>query len=270
MKTRLLVLGATGMLGHAVAGHFAQSGGYELITTRRDDSLAVPGQALHFDALTDDLDSLPPCDYAINCIGVIKPFMAQSLPNAISLNALFPWRLADWCAKRGGRLIHITTDCVYSGAKGRYVESDAHDALDDYGKSKSLGEPAGSAMVLRTSIIGEEVHKYASLISWAKSQRGKRVQGYTTHRWNGVTTGEYARICDKIIRNDWFEPGLFHVFAADDVTKFEMMQLFNRKYNLGLAIDAASPKGCDRTLRTERDLCAKLQVPTVAQMIEAI
>jgi dTDP-4-dehydrorhamnose reductase len=142
-----------------------------------------------------------------------------------------------------------------------------HDALDDYGKSKSLGECPESAMVLRTSIIGEEIHKDASLIAWAKSQKGKIVSGFSTHTWNGVTTNQYAKICDDIIQKEYYEHGLFHVFAKDDVTKLEMMHLFNKKFDLGLTIEEKQPAKCDRTLRTEKDLNGKLCVPTVEQMI---
>lgn len=271
MKKKILILGSTGMLGNAVSSFFlSRSDKYDVITTYRDPPVAFPGKALYFDALTTSLDALPTdIDYVINCIGIIKPFMSRSMEDAIAINSLFPWKLADWCVKNGIRLIHITTDCVFSGNKGKYIESDSHDALDAYGKSKSLGECA-NAMILRTSIIGEEIHKNASLIAWAKSQKGKRVKGFATHLWNGVTTGEYAKICDKIIRNGWYKPGLFHVFAKDDVSKYEMMEMFSRKFDLGLSIEKAAPPFCDRTLRTEKDLCAKLEIPTVQEMIEAI
>ena len=125
-------------------------------------------------------------------------------------------------------------------------------------------------MVLRSSIIGEEIHKNASLIAWAKSQKGETVSGFSTHLWNGVTTKEYAKICDKIITNNWYETGLFHVFAKDDVTKLQMLEYFNEKFQLGLTIQEKRPDPVDRTMRTEKALCAKLEIPTVAQMIREI
>lgn len=272
MKRSILILGSTGLLGNAIASFFiSRAEKYDVVTTYRDPSVAFPGNSIYFDALSSPLDGLPKdIDYVINCIGVIKPFMSQSTENAIIINSLFPWRLSDWCSKNDTRLIHITTDCVFSGKKGKYVESDLHDALDAYGKSKSLGECTDSAMVLRTSIIGEEIHKNASLIAWAKSQKGKSVKGFMTHLWNGVTTGEYAKICDKIIRNDWYDPGLFHIFARDDVSKYEMLEMFSRKFDLGLDIEKADPPACDRTLRSEKGLCAKLEIPTVQEMIEVL
>jgi dTDP-4-dehydrorhamnose reductase len=270
MKKKVLILGSTGMLGNTVAKYFLDSEKYDVFLTYRNPELAFGGNRIRFDALKDSLDILPGnVDYVINCIGIIKQIMhdGKSVQRAIRLNALFPLELAEWCEQKNIRLIHITTDCVFSGAKGKYVESDEHDALDAYGKTKSLGEPVDATMVIRTSIIGEELHNNGSLVSWVKSMKGQSIKGYTNHFWNGITTLEYAKVCDKIIQNDLYENGLFHVFAADDVSKYQMLQMFNEKYDLGLTIDEFAPEGIDRTLRTEKTLCSKLQIPTVRQMI---
>lgn len=263
---KILILGATGMLGHTVADYFISRTEYDVTITSRE---TIPGyEGVHFDAAASPLTNLGgPYDYVINCIGVIKPFMDVDMEKSIQVNALFPWRLGKWCEQNGSRLIHITTDCVYSGAKGNYVESDPHDALDAYGKSKSLGECPDYAMTLRTSIIGPEIHKYASLVEWAKKQAGKTINGFTTHMWNGVTTLQYAKVCDKIMREDLFEKGLYHIFSLMDVSKFDMMQMLDRKYGLGLTIMPTQPHPVNRTLRTEKDLCAKLDIPSVEQMI---
>lgn len=255
-------------MGNAVMRHFAQCKDFDVTATYRTEAVRPPQGALRFDALEDELEKLPSdFAYVINCIGLIKPFVGGSTVNAIELNALFPWRLVAWCQQKGMRLLHITSDCVFSGAKGRYVESDPHDALDVYGKTKSLGEP-DDAMVLRTSIIGEELHKNASLVAWAMRQRGKTIDGYATHLWNGMTTGYYAKVCENIIRENLWEPGLFHLFARNDVSKLEMLDMFNKKYNLHLYIRECHPDPIDRTLRTEKDLCGKLEIPTVLEMVE--
>jgi dTDP-4-dehydrorhamnose reductase len=259
------------MLGNAVTSYFQSNPQYEVTTTYRNINVMLPGNALKFDTLSNSLDDLPNrFDYVINCIGVIKPFMAADPLAAVRINSAFPWILADWCEKHQIKLFHITTDCVYSGSKGKYIETDLHDALDDYGKSKSLGECVSKAMVIRTSIIGEEIHKDASLIAWAKKQKGQVVGGFSTHLWNGITTKQYAVVCDKIINNKWYQKGLFHVFAKDDVSKLEMMYMFNEKYDLGLTIEEKTPPPVDRTLRTEKDLCGMLDMPTVKQMIKEI
>jgi len=268
MTKRLLVLGGTGLLGSAVTKHFLRNNDFSLVTTCRDKTVSIDKNALVFDVVKDSIDVLPVSfDYVINCVGIIKPFMAQDPIAAIKINSLFPWQTAKWCNENNMKLIHITTDCVYSGHKGKYIETDEHDTLDAYGKSKSLGECVTEAMLMRTSIIGEEIHKNASLIEWAKSQKGKTVGGYTTHLWNGVTTKEYARVCEKIIINNWYEKGLFHIHASDDVSKYQMLQYFDRKFMLKLDIKKENPEPIDRTLRTEKGLCKKLEIPTVEQMV---
>lgn len=256
------------MLGHEVASYFRALPRYEVSATYRKAIAGYTENGLYFDALTSTFDSLGGSyDYVINCIGVIKPFMQENMEQSIQLNALFPWKLGEWCEQTNTRLIHITTDCVYSGQKGKYVESDPHDALDAYGKTKSLGECVDLAMVLRTSIIGREIHKFSSLVEWAQKQRGKEIEGYTSHLWNGLTTSQYAKACDKIIQGDLFEKGLYHLFAEDDVSKYRILCILNEKYDLNLQIRPTSPPAIDRTLRSQKGLCGLLQIPTVEQMI---
>lgn len=271
---KILILGSTGMLGNAVAKHFLGLNDFDTYLTYRNEVVLFgpKEKAIKFDVISDDLDKLPSdFDYVINCVGVIKPFMADNLINSIYINSIFPRKLANWSKEKGIKMIHITTDCVFSGSKGKYVETDLHDALDDYGKSKSLGEPIEDCMVLRTSIIGEEIHKDASLIAWAKKQKGKTVNGFTNHYWNGVTTNQYAKCCEKIINEDLYEIGLFHIFAKDIVNKFQMMEYFNEVFDLALIINPfeATPS-CDRSMASIKELCSKLDIPTVKEMIEDI
>ncbi len=262
---KILILGATGMLGNAVARYFLR-GDYDVTTTSRNPQSS---NELRFDALNDSADSLPiGYDYVINCIGVIKPYAEADIAATVKVNAIFPHELSRHCEKHGMRLIHITTDCVYSGNRGLYSESSLHDALDVYGKSKSLGEPCANAMVLRTSIIGLETNHFASLISWAFSQKGKTIDGYTTHHWNGITTQQYAKVCEQIITQNLYQTGLHHIFAQDDVTKHELLYLLNKRFNLNLTINHAAPNAIDRRLRTEKKLNATLQIPTIKQMLD--
>lgn len=268
---KLLILGGTGMLGNEVTKYFLDDGEYDVTVTYRNESVRPFCKSIKFDVLKDSLDVLPnDFDYVINCIGVIKPFMEESKLNAVKVNSIFPLELGMWCNKNNTKLIHISTDCVFSGNRGKYVESDLHDATDDYGKSKSLGESDKDTMIIRTSIIGEEIHKNASLIAWAKSQKGKTVNGFSTHLWNGITTKQFAKVCDKIIKNGWYEKGIFHVFAKDDVSKYEILKFLNDKYELNLNIIKTMPERVNRTLRTEKKLCEKLEIPTVEDMIKEI
>ena len=267
MKTRVLVLGATGMLGNTVFNHFNSNMDFITTPTYRTAS-PILTDGFFFDATNDAIEDIPKnFDYIINCIGVITPFIHKDPIDAIKINAIFPLALADYCHHNDIKLIHITTDCVYSGKDGKYIETDPHDALDFYGKSKSLGECPAHGMVLRTSIVGPEIHNFVSLLSWAKSQAGKDIEGYATHLWNGLTTQWYAKVCEKIICQDLYETGLFHIFASNDVSKYQLLQYFSEKFSLHLKINQAYPPKVDRTLRTSKSLCSKLDIPSVEEMV---
>ena len=212
---KVVVLGASGMLGWVVLRELAADESLDVFASVRDESGAAlarrvaPGVACRaldaedvtVEALSDALDA---ASWAINAIGVIKPYIkedeAASVERALRVNALFPHRLARAAERTGCRVLQIATDCVYSGARGDYRESDAHDALDVYGKTKSLGE-VHSPMVhhLRCSIIGPELQHHMSLLDWFLGQpEGASLQGFVNHRWNGVTTLHFARLCRAI------------------------------------------------------------------------
>lgn len=270
--SKVLILGSTGMLGNAVAKHFLKSD-HDVTLTYRNKDVSFGDKKVEYDCTRDtNLEWLfANQDFAINCIGTIKPFMASDPIAARHINSVLPWQMAKVANKVGCKMIHITTDCVFSGKKGKYIEADLHDALDDYGKTKSLGEPVSECMVIRTSIIGEEIHKNASLIAWAKSQKDKVVKGYTHHLWNGITTNEYGRVCQQIIEQCLYNKGLYHVHADGDVNKLQMMNYFNNKFNLNLTIEAASPgEPVDRTMRSTKELNSILKVASVEELINRI
>ena len=275
---KVLVLGATGMLGCAVSKVLSQVKGINLTVTHRGTSSSVdldfPAHRVGFDSLLDnDLDEwhefhqLDHPDYIINCIGCIKPYISDSHFNAAYVNGCFPHRLAEWGQCNDVRVIHVTTDCVFTGKTGQYTEADLHDEVDFYAKSKSLGEPE-NCMVLRTSIIGEEKHKFASLISWVKSQAGKETNGYTNHFWNGVTTTQLGQICQQIMIDDLFAEQLYHVFSPNTVSKFELVTMINKLYDLGITIKPVEVDLCDRSLSTIKDLNAKLNTPELKLQLE--
>lgn len=231
----VLILGSTGMLGSAVLKEFNATN-FRLIATARDISdVQVSGnvELIEYKAsessLKDKFNSIGQVDYIINCIGIIKPYINDADPEkrevAISVNAVFPYALEKWAASSGTKVIQIATDCVFSGSKGMYLESDKHDAIDVYGKSKSLGEvPSESMMHLRVSIIGPEVNKSSSLLEWVRSQPSyAMLNGYTDHFWNGITSHHFARIAKGIIDGNLFESGVVHVLPSDSVSKFELL-----------------------------------------------
>jgi len=280
MYDRVIVLGSTGMLGSAVGKYFLEKMGEEnVILSYRQRGLSYGKYTFHFDALfaaqsfdylVNTLNFIYTHDVIINCIGLIKPMITPgSIRPAILINSLFPRELATFCTElRKAKLIHITTDCVFSGEEGLYNEEDPHDCIDVYGKTKSLGEPS-NCMCLRTSIIGEELHNKLSLVEWAKSQKGKKVKGFENHYWNGITTKQYAKVCEKIIKEELYEEGLFHVFSPKLVNKYELLYMINDRFDLQLEIERheALPP-IDRTLSTVKKLNKKLEIPPIEEQIQ--
>ena len=262
---KIVILGSTGMLGSSVSDVFLNNADKEVLCSYRTEGLSAGENSFYFDATTTSLDNIPECDYIINCIGIIKPFMLSNIQDSVYINSIFPHKLADFCKARKTKLIHITTDCVFVGSQGRYHESSPHDCDDEYGKSKSLGEPK-NCMVLRTSIIGEEIHKNASLIEWVKSNAGKTINGFTNHVWNGITTKHYGEICNEIIDNNLFCEDLFHLHS-NDITKFELLKLINERFSLNIKVLPVEAKSIDRTLSSGKELMNKLSIKKIEQQV---
>jgi dTDP-4-dehydrorhamnose reductase len=289
----VLVLGGTGMLGSMVTDELASRPGIRLSATWRTASqvpqgVSIPNVAwIPFDASGANLDeALLACgrhQWIINAIGITKPLISddnpQQIERAIRINALLPHAIARFAETTGARVIQIATDCVYSGAKGAYIEADTHDALDVYGKSKSLGECYASTMAhLRCSIIGPEPKEFKFLIEWFRSQpNGASVNGFTNHRWNGITTLHFARLCAGIIESETNLPRLQHVVPEGSISKAEMLHEFAAAYRrTDIHInDTNASSVINRTLSTtDSELNRKLwnhagyhTPPTVPEMI---
>jgi dTDP-4-dehydrorhamnose reductase len=163
----------------------------------------------------------------INCAGVIKPY-CNDVARAVKVNALFPYYLPPGT-------IQIATDCVYTGKKGNYVETDPHDALDVYGKTKSLGE-AAHLINLRCSIIGPEINSHLSLLDWFLAQKSE-VSGFSNHFWNGVTTYHFAKIVKGILGTKKKLPILQHIVPTGVVTKAELLQILAEEFNHDININ---------------------------------
>lgn len=257
----ILILGSGGMLGYTACEFFYRKG-YNVKAFARKD----------FDAVVSDISSLTPhiknADLVLNCIGVIKQVIENYQPlDTIKINGMFPRNLAKICRKAGTPMIHITTDCAFSGKKGSYNEYDILDAQDFYGISKAAGE-TNECMTLRTSIIGPEKNTNRSLLGWAISQKSKSVNGFTNHHWNGVTTLQFARLTEKIMLNNLYKEGLFHLHSPDSMSKYNMVSLFNRVYDLDMAINSAeAPDFCDRTLSSVYPLSREISTLTIEQQV---
>lgn len=257
---RVLVLGATGMLGSMTLKALKQTDSLDVIGTARRQGQDKTKHKL-FDVVKDDPKELfrEPVDWVVNCIGITKPFIRDDsraeTETAILVNALFPQRLAVAAEESGARVLQIATDCVYSGREGGYTESSAMDALDVYGKTKSLGEVRSSLVHhLRCSIIGPETDSKRFLISWVLGQpKDAELPGWTNHRWNGVTTYHFARICSGIIRHNIGLPHLQHVIPADVVSKAQLLRDIAGAHGRNdlLVKETQATQVVDRTLATD-------------------
>jgi len=189
-------------------------------------------------------------DVVVNCIGVIKKFALDPLI-AIPINAVLPHRLAQLCDVIQARLIHISTDCVFSGRRGMYKETDAPDAEDLYGRSKLLGEPEHvRTITLRTSMIGEELQSTNGLVSWFLSQAGA-VTGFRHAIFSGLPTVELARVITDYVLPHPALGGVYHV-AADPISKYDLLGMVNEVYGKGLLIEPTSVPVIDRSLDGSR------------------
>ena len=226
----ILIIGSDGMLGYAVTEYFIRKG-----------NSVIPLTINEFDITKDSMEKfesfLKNIEVVINCAGIIKQIISKfSIEYILQVNSIFPRNLAKVCNKHNILCFHITTDCVYSGNKGNYDENDYFDANDVYGMSKNSGDIT-DCMTLRTSIIGEEKGQSRSLLEWVKSQKGKEVNGFTNHTWNGVTTLYLAEIIENIVNNDLYNKGIYHVYSPEAVNKFKLMNIINEVYELDLKIN---------------------------------
>lgn len=205
----------------------------------------------NLDGMLRLFDLLKP-EVVINCIGLVKQLSEADDPlAAIPINSVLPHRLARVCAVAGARLVHMSTDCVFSGTKGGYIESDFADAMDLYGRSKFLGEvDYPNAITLRTSIIGHELSGHRSLIGWFLAQEG-RVKGFKRAVFSGLPTIELARvISDYVIPNEGLR-GLYHV-SAEPINKFDLLTLVAKAYGKQINIEADEDFVIDRSLDSSR------------------
>ena len=261
---KVLVLGVTGMLGNAAFRVFGTDSSYETWGTLRSHAalryflpnthvrLLSGVDVLDHNALVTVLGKVRP-DVVINCVGLIKQQADAKDPlTALPINAMLPHRLARLCELVGARLVHISTDCVFSGRKGLYLESDLSDAEDLYGKSKYIGElhDLPHAITLRTSIIGHELGSNYALVDWFLSQEGG-VKGFTKAIFSGLPTVELARVIKDFVVPHPQLNGLYHV-AAKPIDKFRLLSLVAAQYGKAIDIRPDDALVIDRSLDGSR------------------
>jgi dTDP-4-dehydrorhamnose reductase len=275
----LLILGGGGMLGHKLW----QTAAPRMTTwvTMRGDGSALPDtfdrsrivggvHAEQFDTVVRAFELVRP-DVVVNCLGVVKQRADAADPLvALTVNGVFPHRVAALCAAAGSRLVHISTDCVFSGQRGGYVETDPPDAIDLYGRTKHLGEVSGpGCLTLRTSIIGRELATSRGLVEWFLGTDGI-VPGYTHAVFSGVTTAELSRVILHVIAEHPALAGVYHV-AAEPISKHDLLVRLNVALGRGATIRPDPSVRIDRSLDGRRfAAAASYAAPPWDRMIEEL
>jgi dTDP-4-dehydrorhamnose reductase len=286
---KVLILGGSGLIGQGVALALGAAQIPFSMTSRAGKKIEgiSDTEVIKFDANEQSIEgllsSLQSGDYVINCVGKVKSLIddadRKSREDALNMNTIFPARLASASETIKLRMIHITTDCVYSGLGGSYLEDSPHDALDVYGKTKSLGEiPSRAVMSLRVSVIGRGSQ---GLHNWVTSQpRNANIVGYLDHWWNGITSAEYGRIIAGIVREDLFSAGVHHIVPDGRLSKNELVNLIalnSNRTDLKIKPENSGTR-VDRTLATNNPefnsklwrAAGRLVPPLVSELIAEI
>ena len=280
---KLLILGGSGMVGHSLIKKLSNQ--YEIFSLLRKhpdmdsnqffEKVLPKNQCIFIDDineyehLNNTVKKISP-NIMINCIGVIKQRdKNENGLHMVRINSLLPHLLNEICNKNKIKLIHLSTDCVFSGTKGNYQESDNPDPIDEYGESKLLGEiKKGNALTIRTSFIGPELFNKKSLFEWVKSQKNGEIDGFENAIYSGLTTLAFSKIIKNIIDKHQDLNGIWHI-SSNPISKFDLIEMINQKFNLKIKINRNSSFRCDRSLNSSKfQEETKIQIPSWKTMID--
>jgi dTDP-4-dehydrorhamnose reductase len=278
-QLKVLVFGASGMLGHKVCQTMART--CEVFATIRSDEPSkfltsilpgvqiVPGVYVErSEQVSTLLKQLRP-DVVINCVGIVKQLAeAEDHISSITINALFPHLLAGECQRVGARLISLSTDCIFSGRKGMYSESDSPDPVDLYGRTKHLGEvSAPNTLTIRTSMIGRQLTGEHGLVEWFLTQPNSKINGYKKAVFSGLTTNALAEVICQVVLHHPELHGVLQL-AAEPISKFDLLNLIKAAYKVDVQIDADTDFSCNRSLNGAKFLqLTGIAVPCWTDMI---
>ena len=258
---KILILGGDGMIGHKMAQVLSVQNHEIFISVRENKDLTLkrisPKAKVFFndvlkDSILDFLDKVNP-DVIINAIGItIRRGAAENISDTIYLNSLFPHQISSWALTFKKRLIHFSTDCVFSGSEGSYLEDATPNALDYYGKTKGLGEiNSKSSLTIRSSMIGPELYNKTELFEWIINNKEKEINGFSRVMYSGVTTVYMARLLADLIDNHKNLSGIYNI-ASKPISKFELLHLINDNFDLGLIINDNKTVISNKTLNASK------------------
>lgn len=274
-KKKLLILGATGMAGHVVYTYLNEAGKYDIATVCHSGKIEPNSYELDvYDnaKLKEIIENEKP-DAVINCIGVLIKGSRNNPANAIYVNAYFPHKLSEilHSVLPDSKVIHISTDCVFSGAEGNYKDTDIKNARDTYGMTKNLGELINDKdLTIRTSIIGPELKKNGEgLMHWVFSQREVgELNGYQKSIWGGITTLELAKVIDASLNNGI--TGLYQVSNNEGIAKYDLVSLIVKEFNLPIKVNAIEGVICDKSIWNSERNDISYKVASYEKMISDI
>ncbi|MCD5384394.1 MAG: SDR family oxidoreductase [Candidatus Pacebacteria bacterium] len=269
MKTKVLVLGSTGLIGHQVYNYLNENSSYELynISYRKklvDDTILL--DIRDEKELINNIENIKP-DIIINCIGILIGGANKDPENAIFINAYIPHRLMRLADDINAKLVHISTDCVFSGDKKEpYNETDDKDGKDTYAKAKGLGEIINEKhLTLRTSVVGPELKTNGEELFHWFMQQNETINGFTKAIWSGVTTLELAKAIKWAIENDI--TGLYHITNNQSINKYDLLNLFKKYTKKDIIINKTDGKEVDkRFIDTRKDI--NYVIPRYDEMIK--
>lgn len=270
MKKRVVVLGALGMAGHVMSQYLDETDEYEIFGIARTKGTKYIKKELdvqNFEELEKYFEEIKP-NFVINCIGILVAKSNSDLTTAILMNSYLPHFLSKLGDKLNYKLIHISTDCVFSGKSGGYREDSFRDGDDNYARTKALGEVINDKdLTVRTSIIGPELKSNGTgLLHWFLNQKGT-ISGYSKAFWSGITTLELAKQIDEMIKQD--TKGLFQLCPDDKISKFDLLKLFAKIWNKNITIEENSNYSVDKSLICTRSdfVYSNNQRPDFEQML---
>ena len=272
---RVLVLGATGMAGHMIYSYLDELNEYLIFSVcfrKKLNSNSVIVDVFDLASLRGVISDIKP-DVVINCVGVLISGSRKALEDAIFINAYFPHMLSGLLhdVVPGSKMIHLSSDCVFSGVKGLYRDTDSKDALDVYGMTKNLGEVINQTdLCIRTSIIGPELKNNGEgLFHWLFMQKNNSsIRGYTKSFWSGLTTLELAKAIAKMIDEDVI--GLFQLSNGQKISKHDLLGLINEEYSLDISINPTSEPEIDKSIVPTVYSEFEYSVPTYRTMVSEL